>query len=239
MDNNENKPEKERTLPSSNALEYLFKRLLVLETRIEQLEEKLTAVPKRENDLLSKADSIEKKLDLLIKQIQCIPAANSIKDIGGNRTCVQKEAKSKSKGEAKQKRVAVFIDGENISHKKAKQIIEKAGNRGQIELARVYGVQNNNSDKCWIKTSGELKIKHIRLAGGSKKNKVDKKMFEEILNEAKKKDHADMIVIATNDADFVPTIKTVRDTGIRVVIMGLKSSLSDKMKKACDSFIYL
>lgn len=229
MDDNYNKSEEDQTLPSS--LEYLFKRLLAMENRIERLEEKNAAAPKTESALLSKADSIEEKLDLLIKQIQCIPTTNEIEDISGEPSCVQKEAQPK--------RVALFIDGENISHKKAKEIIEKSKNRGQIVLSRVYGVQNNNADKCWIKTSGELNIKHIRLAGGSKKNKVDKKMFEEILNEAKKKDHADTIVIATNDTDFIPIIKDVRDMGIRVVIMGLKSSLSDKMKKACDSFIYL
>ena len=64
-------------------------------------------------------------------------------------------------------------------------------------------------------------------------------MFEEIRNEAKKKDHVDTIIIATHDTDFIPTIKDVRNMGVNVVIMGLKSSLSDKMKKACDSFIYL
>lgn len=239
MDNNENKPEKDRALPSSNALEYLFKRLLVLETRIEQLEEKLSAVPKRENDLFSKADSIEEKLDLLIKQMQCIPIANGIEDIGESRTCVQKESKPKSKSEAKQKRVAVFIDGENISHKKAKKIIEYAKTLGSIEFSRVYGVQNNNSDKCWIKTSDELKIKHIRLSGGSQKNKVDKKMMEEILNEAKKMSHADIIVVATNDGDFAPTVKAVDKMGVHVVVVGLKAAMSDKMKKACNSFVYL
>lgn len=234
MDDNENQP-----LPSSKALEYMFKRLLELETRIEQLEEKKSAVPKSENDLLSKVDSIEKKLDLLIKMTQNIPQTSAIEDIVGQAIQNSAQSKPKAKNTVNQKSVAVFIDGENISYKKAKKIIEHAATLGCIEFSRVYGVQNNNSDKCWIKTSGELNIKHIRLVGGSKKNKVDKKMFEEILNEAKKKDHANTIVIATNDADFVPVVKEIADMGIRVIIMGLKSSLSDKMQKVCDSFVYL
>lgn len=239
MDDNENKSEDCRALPPSNILEYLFKRLLELENRIDRLEEKNAVVSQKENDLLSKADSIEKKLDLLIGHMQRVSEINGIEDIGGDRTSVQNKVKSKAQSKPKQSRVAVFIDGENISHKKAKKIIDHANTLGSIEFSRVYGVQNNNSDKCWIKTSGELNIKHIRLAGGSKKNKVDKKMFEEILNEAQKKDHAAVVVIATNDADFVPTVKTVKGMGIRVVIMGLESSLSDKMKKACNSFVYL
>ena len=229
----------DQTMISSKTLEYLFKRLLELEARVDRLEGKNAQVPKSENALLSRADSIEKKLDLLIKQMQSTPTPNVIENIGGTKTLTKKETKPKSKSAAKQKRTALFIDGENISHKKAKDIIDKLGNQGQITSARVYGIQNNNSDKYWIKTSGELNIKHIRLAGGSKKNKVDKKMFEEIRNEAKKKDHVDTIIIATHDTDFIPTIKDVRNMGVNVVIMGLKSSLSDKMKKACDSFIYL
>lgn len=237
MDDNENKPQNDKALLSSSALEYLFKRLLALETRIELLEEKNAVSPQKENDLLLKADSIEKKLDMLIGQIRNIPMADAIEDIGGSQTAGQ--SKLVPQVPVVKKSVAVFIDGENISHKKAEKIIEKSSNRGQIEFACVYGVQNNNSDKCWAKTSGKMNIKHIRLAGGSKKNKVDNKMFEEILNEAKKPNHADTIVIATNDADFVPVVNEVKGMGVRVVIMGLESSLSDKMKKACDSFVYL
>lgn len=214
--------------PSSKALEYLLEQLSELENRIEELEEQHMVTLKTEKALLSKANSIEKKLDTLIKLTENPIAVNSIEDNSGN---AQKQAKPK--------RIAVFIDGENISHKKASAILEKSENRGEIAFTRVYGVQNNNSDKCWIKTSNELNIKHIRLAGGSKKNKVDKKMFEEILKEANKKDHSDTIVIATNDADFAPVVKEARGLGVRVVIMGLKSSLSDKLKGACDSFLYL
>lgn len=224
--------------------EYLIGRIAALEKRIELLEKKSASPAESGDDLLkeliSRSDALDKKLDILIERTADISESSGVEDIGGN-SAVQKSDKSEpqTKSTAKGKQVAVFIDGENISHKKAEKIMEKSANRGQIEFARVYGVQNNNSDKCWIKTSGELNIKHIRLAGGSKKNKVDKKMFEEIFNEAKKKDHAETIVIATNDADFVPVVKEVSDMGIHVVIMGLKTSLSDKMKKVCDSFVYL
>lgn len=230
---------------SLKLVDYLIGRVAVLEKRIELLEGK-TANSAESGDYLLKelilrSGALDKKLDILIKRTADFSkASGGIEDIGG-RSADQNGANKQSGTQSivAKKRVAVFIDGENISHKKAEEIMEKSANRGQIEFARVYGVQNNNSDKCWIKTSGELNIKHIRLVGGSKKNKVDKKMFEEILNEAKKKDHANTIVIATNDADFVPVVKEIADMGICVIIMGLKSSLSDKMKKACDSFVYL
>lgn len=273
MDNSENTPVREQPdLSGSDIIAYLFKRISALENRIEKLENEKTVFAEKESALLSKADSADKKLDLLIWQMenltggiedtgktehakpQSVPVtahqaqstaktenlSDGIEDIGKS-----KPAKPQSipaavpQTQSTPKQIAVFIDGENISHKKAADIIEKAKNRGSIEFARVYGIQNNNSDKPWVKTSAQLGIKHIRLAGGSKKNKVDKKMFDEILNETKKAKHADTIIIATNDTDFIPTIENVRSTGVHVIIMGLKSSLSDKMKKSCDSFIYL
>ncbi len=238
MDDNENQP-----LPSSKVLEYMFKRLLELETRIEQLEEKKSAAPKSENDLLkeliARSDALDKKLDILIGHTMNIPETTVIEDIGGQAVQNDAQPKPKAKNTVSPKSVAVFIDGENISHKKAKKVIEQAKSFGTIEFSRVYGVQNNNSDKCWIKTATELNIKHIRLAGGSKKNKVDKKMIEEINNEAKKKNHADTIVIATNDGDFSATVKEINDKGVYITVVGLKTAMSDKLKKACNSFVYL
>lgn len=236
MDDNENQP-----LPSSKALEYMFKRLLEFETRIEQLEENKSAAPKSENDLLkeliARSDALDKKLDILIGHTMDVPETTVIEDIGGDLELIPESVESQN--DVVKRQIAVFIDGENISNKKAEKIMEKAGNRGHIQFTRVYDVKGTASDKCWVKTSQDFNFKHIRLPGGSKKNKVDKHMFVEIYNEAKKKKHADMLIIATNDTDFIPTIKAVKDMGIRVVIMGLKSSLSDKMKKACDSFVYL
>lgn len=211
---------------SLKLIEYLIGRIAALEKRIEFLERKASSPAENGNDLLkeliSRSDALDKKLDILIGQ-----------------TAEQNKINEQPAVQSAKKRVAVFIDGENISHKKAKKIIEYANNLGSIELSRVYGVQNNPSDKCWVKASNAVKIKHIRLAGGSKKNKVDKKMFEEILNEAKKKDHADIIAIATNDGDFAPTVQEVQNMGISVVMLGVKSAMSDKIKNVCNSFVYL
>ena len=229
---------------SMKLAEYLIGRIAALEKRIELLEGK-TASPAESGDdllkeLISRSDALDKKLDILIGRTANVSETGGIEDIGGQ-AVIQDSAESKpqAKSAAKKKQVAVFIDGENISHKKAKKIIEYAGTLGSIDFSRVYGVQNNNSDKCWIKTAGELNIKYIRLAGGSKKNKVDKKMIEEMLNEAQKKDHVDIIIVATNDGDFAPTVKTVNGMGVRIVAVGLKAMMSDKMKKACNSFVYL
>ena len=229
---------------SMKLAEYLIGRIAALEKRIELLEGK-TASPAESGDdllkeLISRSDALDKKLDILIGRTANVSEADGIEDIGGQ-AAAQNSAQSKpqAKSAAKKKQVAVFIDGENISHKKAKKITEHANTLGSIGFSRVYGVQNNPSDKCWVKASNALSIKHIRLAGGSKKNKVDKKMFEEILCEAGKKDHADIIVVATNDGDFAPTVKAVKDMGIHIVVIGLKKAMSTKMKEACNSLIFL
>lgn len=212
------------------SLEYLLKRIAELEARIERLEGNGTSAYKPENVLLSKAESIENKLDLLVEKVQRLGAAP---------TKEPSAKQPKDKKPSKSNTVAVFIDGENITYKKAADIIAKSKSQGLIAFARVYGIQNKASDKGWIQAAGKLKLKHVRLSGGSAKNKVDKKMFEEILAEAKRADGSATIVIATNDKDYVPTVNTVRSLGVRVVGLGLKSMASQKLKKACDEFVSL
>lgn len=228
---------------SLSLVDYLIGKVAALERRIELLEGK-TTTPSENGDeqfksISSELSALDKKLDKLIKQTANIPETkDEIEDIGdlpATQKTIETQAKSQTTA---QKRIAVFIDGENISPKNADKIMKIATKRGQVQFARVYGLQNN-SGKCWTKIADELNIKQILLAGGTKKNKVDKKIFEEITNETKKKSHVDTIVIATNDGDYAPVIKETLNRGVKVVVTGLKSAMSDKIRKGNTSIVYL
>lgn len=70
---------------------------------------------------------------------------------------------------------ALFIDGENISSKKAEQIQKIANKQGVLGTEKVYGLQ-----KMSVQNLGQIRqkldIKDIRLCGNPEKDKVDNKI---------------------------------------------------------------
>ena len=65
--------------------------------------------------------------------------------------------------------IALFIDGENISNKLAKQILEKANYYGTLAVSKVYGLQKAECTKKWTEKAKENDIEDIRLCGAPEK----------------------------------------------------------------------
>ena len=76
--------------------------------------------------------------------------------------------------------IALFIDGENISSKHAKQILEIANEIGTIAVAKVYRLQKDEHTKKWTEKAKENEIKDIRLCGKPEENKVDNKIIRDM-----------------------------------------------------------
>lgn len=136
------------------------------------------------------------------------------------------------------RKVAVFIDGENISHTKADSIIRNAKYQGKIISIRVYSMYYNSGAKKWKKVAKNQSIKTVFLGGPNTRNKVDMRICGEILSWCGIKNRVDVIVLVTSDNDYIKTVQKARRRGKRVVVMGTKC-LSDKMKDACDAYFYL
>lgn len=81
----------------------------------------------------------------------------------------------------KKKNTALFIDGENISHKKAESILKAVKHQGELYSARVYGLQKDEHTKGWSEKAKEYDIKDIRLYGGPEKDKADKKIQKDAI----------------------------------------------------------
>ena len=134
--------------------------------------------------------------------------------------------------------IALFIDGENISYKYAEQILEIANNIGTIAVAKVYGLQKDESTKKWTEKASENEIKDIRLCGKPEKNKVDNKIIKDMKKVILDHSWINTICIASCDGGYAEVLKELRDLGLTTVAIG-KKNLSNKLKDVCNEIYEL
>ena len=134
--------------------------------------------------------------------------------------------------------IALFIDGENISSKHAKQILEIANEIGTIAVAKVYGLQKDEHTKKWTEKAKENEIKDIRLCGKPEENKVDNKIIRDMKKTILDHSWISTICIASCDGGYAEVLKELRDLGLTIVAIATKN-LSHKLKEACDEIYEL
>ena len=136
------------------------------------------------------------------------------------------------------KRIALFIDGENVSSRKRNVIFKNVRQKGELDFAKVYGLQKDPSTLNWKKAADTSDwLQDIRLSGGPEEDKVDKKIQKDarrIMNDK----NIDIICFATSDAGFTDTIKDIREHGKDVVLI-CESKAPDKLKKAANKYVII
>ena len=142
--------------------------------------------------------------------------------------------KQGSEGSAK-KRVAMYIDTENVSYKKGSGIMAIVGEQGELRDARAYGLQKDRATQGWSDVAKKYAIKDIRLCGAPQKNKVDKKIQRDIRKTISNGKDIDIICIVSSDQDYVSVIRQVRAKGKQVIVIGEKKA-SDRLRKAGNIF---
>ncbi len=143
---------------------------------------------------------------------------------------------NKTNSGTKKKNTSLFIDGENISSKKAKAIVKAAERQGVIDTAKVYGIQKDSHTKGWTDIAKECGIKDIRLSGEPEKDKVDRKIFKDTRKAVLEQKNLDIVCIATSDGGFVDAVKELRAQGKRVVVIG-EEKAPNELRQACSEFI--
>lgn len=136
----------------------------------------------------------------------------------------------------KKENTVLYIDGENISSKKAEQILEIAKKQGVLGTKKVYGLQKDVRTKSWSDEAKDLGIKDIRLFGNPEKDKVDKKIQKDTREEVQNNKSVDIVCIATSDKGYTETVKELRKNGKRVVVIGEKKAPRE-LREACNEFI--
>lgn len=137
----------------------------------------------------------------------------------------------------KEKHLALYIDGENISAKKYPVIKKLVNKKGVLDCAKVYGRWNDNHTKAWNNIAKSTdNMENIRLFGKPKKNKVDDKIKKDMIGDMKTKSNVDTVVIASSDSDYVEVIKQLRAEGKYVIVIGEEKAPA-RLKEAANEFI--
>jgi len=141
-------------------------------------------------------------------------------------------------------KIALLVDYENFNEDRYFPILkEELRAYGEIIIARAYSsvldnskLNNSNEDS---KLNDKLKRHGLdpvfQLSYSKNKNAVDIRIAIEAV-ELLQRGYIDIICLATNDSDFTPLVKKLRENN-KLVIGSGKDLVSQDYKDACDHFI--
>lgn len=134
------------------------------------------------------------------------------------------------------KKIALFIDAENISSRFGKLIMDNLEKRGEVFIRRIYGNWEKTSLRKWndcILHYGLRTVHQIDFSTG--KNATDMSLTVDVMD-VLHKNQADIFAIVSNDSDYTPLAVRLREYGVYLIGIGRKDS-SVSFKSACSEFI--
>ena len=135
-----------------------------------------------------------------------------------------------------QKRIAVLIDSDNISHNYVKIIFDELEEYGVPTYKRIYGDWSKNNG--WKEKLLENSINPIQqYSYTTGKNATDSIMIIDAMDILYTKD-IDIFCLVTSDSDFTRLAMRLREEGKFVIGMG-ESKTPKPFVKSCDQFKYL
>lgn len=142
----------------------------------------------------------------------------------------------------KEKKIALFIDCENIAYNWVDNIFESLLDIGDICIKRAYGDWRNSTLKSWDKELIRYSIQpvhiitgnHYRKNKGEGKNSSDIQLVVDVMN-CLYDGIVDCIAIASSDSDFAPLAQEIRSRGMQAIGFGEIKSRQE-YKSAFTSF---
>ena len=131
----------------------------------------------------------------------------------------------------------ILVDGENVSARRADEILRLARRFGRVDLLRVYHRQKDPITRAWTEKSHVSAYTDVCLFGGPEKNKIDRK----IQKDAQRYFSAEGVggvVVVSSDADFRCLAENAAAAGKRFGVIGEKQAPL-RLRRACDRFIEL
>jgi len=136
------------------------------------------------------------------------------------------------------KRVAVFIDAENISHEYAEKILSEASNYGDVIIKRIYADWSKPHTKSWKEKIPGLSLKpEQNFAAVSGKNSSDISLMVDVLTCFFER-QIDIFCLASSDSDYTRLVQELKEREKKVVGFG-KAQTVQAFVNTFSEFIYL
>ena len=136
------------------------------------------------------------------------------------------------------KKIALFIDAENISSDYAKFIFDKVSSYGEIIIKRIYADWTNEQPKNWKDNIGEYSITAIQcFTFASKKNSSDMYLTTDIAEILYEK-NIDIFIIVSSDSDYTSWVQKIREKGKQALGFGELKTIKSYVN-SFNEFFYL
>ncbi len=123
-------------------------------------------------------------------------------------------------------RVAIFVDGDNLSWEHGQEIREIGNSYGSIAISRVYG--DAAQTKGWKDAAG-----YNLIHSGSGKNATDVLLSLDAL-ELALMERFDICVVGSSDRDFRHLVCRLRERGISVIGVGSEQTKDTYQAQCCE-----
>ena len=140
--------------------------------------------------------------------------------------------------ELSDKKFAVLIDADNISHRKIKDILDEIANYGTPTIKRIYGDFTDPKFAAWKSVLLENSITPIQqYAYTTGKNETDSALIIDAMD-ILHKESVNGFCIVSSDSDYTRLASRIRESGREVLGFGEKKTPKPFIK-SCDKFIYV
>ena len=138
-----------------------------------------------------------------------------------------------------ERRMGLFIDCDNQSHRALDLIIATAAAQDNLMVRRAYADWGNSALDPWKQQCIEHAVHQIQATAYSKeKNAADMALAVDVM-ELYFTGRIDAVCIASSDSDFTPLVRKLREYGVYVLGVSAGASLSPAFRQACNRFALL
>lgn len=137
-----------------------------------------------------------------------------------------------------QKRIALLIDCDNVSHNAIEGVLEELAKYGMVNVRHAHGDWKSDGLSGWVERLHPFAIRPMQQFAYTKgKNATDAAMIIDAMDLLYSKS-IDAFALMTSDSDFTPLALRLQESGFPVFGFGEKKTPT-AFVHACTSFIYV